>query len=191
MFRFLGDIFHPPELEKVSEEEYDRLVWQARYRRGDAIWVIPLLSGILAAAAWGGIAWLLTLSFRAFAGGQLISQGLGRWVGVNIIVACLFFIAGVMLTRWTMIVRSIRIMLNRAACPFCDFSLVGLTISDGAVKCPECGQRVVLHEHRIHEADITIPRPFDAAGERGAYRAAEKREKRNAKGQKSAAGTLR
>ena len=191
MFRFLGDIFHPPELEKLSEEEYERLVWQARYRRGDAIWVIPLGMGLLAAGGWLAFAWMLTVSFRAFAGGQLISAGLDRWWGVNIIVACLFFVAGVMLTRWTMIVRSIRIMLNRAACPFCDFSLVGLIVVEGAVKCPECGQRVVLHEHRIHEEDITIPRPFDAAGERGAYREAGKREKRNAKGQKTSAGMPR
>lgn len=187
MFRFLGNLFHPSELEKVSEEEYQRLVWQARYRRGDAIWVMPLGAGLAAAGVWIGFAWLLTWGFRVLAGGQMISAGLKQWWGVNIIVACLFFVAAAMLTRWSMILTSIRIMLNRAACPFCDFSLVGLPIANGAVKCPECGETVFLHEHRIHEADIELHRPVPGAGERGAYREAPQREKRKAKGTRRSA----
>ena len=48
--RFLSKLFSVPELSKYSEEEYERLVWQAKLRRGDAIWVIPAGAGIMRAS---------------------------------------------------------------------------------------------------------------------------------------------
>ena len=47
----------------------------------------------------------------------------------------------------------------RALCPFCEFSLVGLMPSQGRVRCPECGEVVVLAEHRIHEDDLIPDTP--------------------------------
>ncbi len=38
--------------------------------------------------------------------------------------------------------------INHARC-FCGYSLLGLTIEDGAVQCPECGERIVLADRGL------------------------------------------
>ena len=101
--------------------------------------------------------------------------GLRVWGLANIFVAAL--IAGAVGTavRWMLLVRSIRRIINKAACPFCEFSLVGLRVEHGWVRCPECGQRVYLHEHRLTPDDLVPehernrPLPGIGAGDMGGY----------------------
>lgn len=161
-----------PDLSKYSDEEYERLVWQAKARRGDALWVIPTGAGVLAAAVWVALAVLMQMGIMRM-GPTVAAPSIMKFGLINAVVALAIAFALGGLVRWIMIVRSIRRIVNKAGCPYCEFSLVGLPVKLGWVRCPECGQRVYLHEHRLTEEDL-IPeggwyRPIEGAGPRGAY----------------------
>ncbi len=144
-----------PELDGYSDEECQRLVWQAKIRREDAMWILPLCAGAAALLVWAGIAgsvavllaslWPATMSGPADAK-IAVALGFGAlivwmaWVG----------------TARLLILRSIRAMLNRAGCPYCDFSLIGLKVKAGYVTCPECGSRVGLHEINLTAEDLAV-----------------------------------
>ncbi len=176
--RFLSKLFSVPELNKYSEKEYERLVWQAKLRRGDAIWVIPCGAGVLAAAAWIAIGVVFVVSMKA-SGTAPTGAALRVWGAANIFVAILIAVAVATAVRWMLLVRSIRRLINKAGCPFCEFSLVGLRVDHGWVRCPECGERVFLLEHRLSPDDLLTeqernkPLPSLGAGELGAYRKRE------------------
>jgi hypothetical protein len=171
---FYSSIFQIPGLSNYSDAEYERLVAQAKLRRGDAIWVLPGLAGVLAAGAWIGIGIAMFVAMQAAGSSPtgLALRGLGL---ANILAAVLIGVAVAVAVRWVLLVRSIRRIVNRAGCPFCEFSLVGLRVQHGWVQCPECGQRVYLHEHRLSEEDILTdeerhkPIAGLGAGPMGAY----------------------
>ena len=179
-------ILNIPELSGYSDQEYDRLVGEAKLRRGDALWVLPVLAGILAGIVWVGVGIGIMLAIKASnaaaavavaaAGGiPASSASLRGWSIGNLLVGVLIAVAVAVALRWYLLVRSIKRLINRAGCPFCEFSLVGLRIQKGWVRCPECGQRVYLHEHRLSEEDILTdeekrkPIAGLGAGPMGAY----------------------
>ncbi len=183
---FLSSIFQIPELSSYSDDEYDKLVRQAKLRRGDAIWVIPGLAGALAGIAWISVGIAVMVAIKASnaaaaaavsaAGGiPAASPSLREWAVGNLLVGVLIAVAAAVAVRWYLLVRSIKRLINRAGCPFCEFSLVGLRVEHGWVRCPECGQRVYLHEHRLSEEDILTDEQKRApikglgAGPMGAY----------------------
>lgn len=178
MIGFLNKLFAVPELSKYSDEQFDRLVIQAKVRRGDAIWVMPLLAGIGAAVAWTGVSLLLTWGLASVSNNPAASRTL-NFGAMFVVVGVVLFFAAAAAVRWAMIVRSIRNIVNKAGCPFCDFSLVGLKVEYGKVKCPECGQDVFLHEERLTADDLMTDAqrygPLPGAGETGAYLTAEER----------------
>lgn len=73
--------------------------------------------------------------------------------GVFAAVIATVIVAFILIQR-EMLVRTMRKIIARALCPFCEFSLVGLIARSGRVCCPECGEEVVLSEHRISEDDL-------------------------------------
>ncbi len=168
--------FLPPEIQRLSSDSYDRLHWQAKQRRGDAAWLVPMAIGFGAGVGWMFIAsFMRTIVLAASKSSPMpltgpLSNG-ASWVALNLVVAGLLTLAISVLVRHMMIMRSIRLLLNRAGCPYCDFSLYGLPISPtNSVVCPECGSEVFLHEHRIQREDVEPPKAFGGAGPRGAYR---------------------
>jgi hypothetical protein len=199
---FKGLFFHPA-IARLSDDQFDHYAQQARARRGDAIWVVPLALGVLAAGAWLLLAGVL-IEFVQSAGtlpapapqlqvvpgtpgpAQLfggpatqvalvtpVSGAVRAWWGTNVVVALLIAAAVVALAYYALLLASIRALANRGGCPYCEFSLAGLAIGpDNAVTCPECGQRVYLHEHRIKREDIETGAlaPLPGPGPRGAYR---------------------
>jgi hypothetical protein len=179
--RFISSLFSVPELEKYSEKEFEHLVWQAKLRRGDALWVLPFGAGMVGAAAWVGVWVLLTMGIKAL-GTPLTGTLLQGWGAANLLVCLLVWAAIAMTVRWMLIVRSVRRIINKAGCPFCEFSLVGLRVQHGWVRCPECGQRVYLHEHRLTEDDLILDkdryRPLPGAGPTGAFRPRSSRDAR-------------
>ncbi len=149
-----------PEFDGYSDEQCRKLVLQARLRRGDAAWVIPLLAAIGLMGAWTIFGGGLLVLLAAMAGRSLPSP----FVLVTPIL--LFevpgFIVGYVWIRRIMLVRSIRRLIHRAVCPFCEFSLRGLPVKINTVICPECGQRVKLTAHGIRREDLDVdaPDPF-------------------------------
>lgn len=171
--RFLSSIFSDPELDGYSDEELAKLTWQAKVRRADAIWVIPLAVGIVAGIAWLVAAAAITQGMNS-TGTILTGIAFGRWAALNGVVALTIAGAAGALVRWRMLVTSIKRIVNKAGCPYCEFSLVGLPVKSGWVQCPECGQRVYLFEHKLTPEDL-VPESarFGAgtgAGPMGAYK---------------------
>lgn len=189
---WITSTFFHPAIARLSDEQYDALVEQAKRKRGDAAWVLPLGAGVAALVGWLGFSALLIRIVRQVAapGGPLTQivtdpatgasrvvtvwpgvPGTGQWWGGSVVVALLLALAAAALCRHALITRSVRSLVNRGGCPFCEFSLVGLKVDvDNAVVCPECGERVFLHEHRIKREDVELFRAPIGAGPRGAHR---------------------
>lgn len=47
--------------------------------------------------------------------------------------------------------------LTQGKCPACDYSLLGLGVSDGTVRCPECGLVTTLAERGLTPQDLLAP----------------------------------
>lgn len=145
-----------PELDGCTDAECERMVVRAHMRRGDAAWVLPLLVGAGAGVAvvWGAVI-LGTILATARSGGNPPTHN----AEVTIWAVALTLGLGVLgvlyvLVQRRMIIATLRDLANRAGCPYCEFSLVGLTPKNNAVKCPECGELVVLHDHGIAREDL-------------------------------------
>lgn len=81
-----------------------------------------------------------------------------RLVGVPIMFAWWLFVG------WTAFAfrdlglrKAIRRRLAGARCSTCSYSLLGLTVTDGSVTCPECGLSENLHARGLSAADILAP----------------------------------
>ncbi|HMN41316.1 MAG TPA: hypothetical protein PKE29_10755 [Phycisphaerales bacterium] len=172
--RRFSAIFAIPELEKYSDDEFVVLMRKARLRRGDALWVIPALWGFVGAVVWVGVTAVMTFGLKS-TGLSLTGNGMARWIGLNVFVGLLVAVAVGAAVRWWMLVRSIRRLVNKAGCPYCEFSMVGLRVSAGWVRCPECGERVYIFDENLTEEDLMTdaerytPPPGIGAGEMGAY----------------------
>lgn len=149
-----------PEFDGYSDEQCRKLLLQARLRRGDAAWVLPLLAASGFAAAWSVVALGLVRIAAALLG--LTLTGEATLLGMIIIVGPAFVVVYSWVRR-SMLVRSVRRLVNRAACPFCEFSLVGLPVKINSVRCPECGEKVRLSEHGIRHEDLRPGLPYPPA----------------------------
>ena len=152
-----------PEFDGYSDEQCRKLVLQARLRRGDAAWVMPLLAAIGLMGAWTIFGGGLLLLIASISGRNL--PPFGSFLTPIFLFEIPGFIVAYVWVRRVMLVRSIRRIVNRAVCPFCEFSLVGLPVKVSAVVCPECGERIKLYTHGIRPEDLEVdaPDPFAAA----------------------------
>lgn len=149
-----------PEFDGYSDEQCRKLLLQARLRRGDAAWVLPLVAAAAAAGFWLFVAAGLVHALAALLGITIV--GGNFLLAVAVLVAPVFAAAFVGVRR-AMLVRSVRRLVNRAACPFCEFSLVGLPVRVNTVRCPECGEKVRLSEHGIRHEDLRPGLPYPPA----------------------------
>lgn len=182
-------------LSHLSDKERRRLVYQAAIKRGDAIWVVPGAVAIAVTGLWLVVGWKLmalvaaamgppppapsatAVAAAAFGGpapvvaGPTVPPALRTTLwGLALIV----FIFAWLLTRRALVLRTVRRLINRVACPSCEFSLLGLKPQGAYVTCPECGGRVNLYEHGLKPEDLTLEhekrRAFEGAGPYGAYK---------------------
>lgn len=158
-----------PEFDGYSDEQCRKLVLQARLRRGDAAWVMPLLVAIALMGAWTLVGGALLVLLASMAGRNLPS--FGSFLTPILLFEIPGFIVAYVWVRRIMLVRSIRRLINRAVCPFCEFSLVGLPVKVNAVICPECGQKVQLTAHGIRREDLEVDAPDPFAPPKPARRA--------------------
>lgn len=154
---FFGKLYRAvEELDDLTDAECERLVVRAKLRRGDAAWVLPLAAGVVAGAvvcAVGVVVGGLVVAARSPMG--LVSGEAKTliWAASLAGAVAVLTLVFAVVQRW-LLLGTLRDLANRAGCPFCEFSLVGLTPVRGAVKCPECGEVVLLHEHRIQPEDL-------------------------------------
>jgi hypothetical protein len=191
-----------PEMKGKPLVEQRRLVRQAARRRGDALWFIPMLTALAAAAVWAGVAYgiaRIVIDYKAArspTGQGSLSQQLA---GMLVVAGFLVFFLTYALMRRSMVLRSLLFIVNKAGCPYCQFSLVGLkpeslggTGAKPVVRCPECGELVAIFDHGIMIDDLLTERekrrPLAGAGPSGAYRPEITRYGRKDKG-RARAGT--
>lgn len=172
-----------PEMSSRPPHEQRKLVSQASRRRGDAIWVVPMLWALGVAAVWAGVSFgIVRLKMSIDASKSVLGRvdppaDLIRLLGF---AGLLLFVATCIVARRSMVIRSLRFLINKAGCPYCQFSLVGLTPeklggtgSKPVVRCPECGELVSIFDHGIMPDDLLTDhdrrRPFPGAGPAGAY----------------------
>ncbi len=151
-----------PELDQFTDSECEMYVERARSRR--------LQSGSLMAfgAAGAGIATLVVMGFITLTVVIPLGRGLGmrgsvehdmEWgalaVGVHIVAA---FMVGYMV-RDAWLRKAIRGCIDAARCPSCDYSLLGLPVVHGAVKCPECGSALDLAASGLMPEDMLSRMP--------------------------------
>jgi hypothetical protein len=74
-------------------------------------------------------------------------------VGVHVVAACI----AAMLVRDAWLRRAIRACIDAARCPKCDYSLLGLPVRAGEVKCPECGAGCDLVAMGLGAEDLLSP----------------------------------
>lgn len=168
-----------PGLTSLSEIEVEHLVELAKGRREDALWILPLGWNVLLwIAVMGPLIWLTLILQGAggtgggsAAGGSASLTGSAAWT-VSPLVAkimislatCAMVVVSAVVWIWIrrrLIIRSIRFLLNKSACPYCDFDLRGLRVADNAVVvCPECGEIVLLKEHGMTRRDLSLEEAF-------------------------------
>lgn len=110
--------------------------------------------------------------------------------GLGLIV----FLAAFVTTRRVLVVRTIKRLLNRTGCPFCEFNLIGLRPQGTYITCPECGERFDLLQHGMKPDDLIAPgqgRKFEGAGRFGAYQTPPGAAKAEARGTRRAGGAKR
>ena len=154
MAGMFAQLFRTGDLESTSDNEYERLRARASARNGDGAALAAASAAVGAALAWGFggilIAWMVTaLSSQPGNSGGGAPTIAGRVWTLNILFALLAGFLAMRLTYEWRLAKAMRRVQNKAGCPYCEFSLVGLKAEMGAVTCPECGQLVVLAEHHI------------------------------------------
>jgi hypothetical protein len=177
LMAMLYNLFRPRDLEHLTDAEFERYCMRADTRRGDLIWLVPYSIGfgvaICFVAIGLGLAWLLAKGAPV------------NWLRIGV----LNILLGIMLTlivgsviRYRLTLKTVRQLLNKAACPFCEFSLFGLRCESSRelgiagsdhVTCPECGERFSLSDHGLSATDLinpfAPPPPVASAGPLGAY----------------------
>jgi hypothetical protein len=131
-----------PELDPFTDTECEMYVARARSRRmgsGCLMAIVAAAAGIGCAVA---LAFLTSQLFVPLAGALGLRIGPDHEMETGILVLgahiVIAFIVG-LLVRDAWLRSSIKQCLKSARCPKCDYSLLGLPIVSGIVKCPECG----------------------------------------------------
>ena len=171
-----AQLFRTGDLESASDHEYERLRARASARAGDSATVFAWCAGIGLAIVWagGGVAMAAVVAGLTRPAGAAVvpADNFGRVWSVNVAFALVAgFVAARLVFEWRLS-KAMHRLQNKAGCPYCEFSLVGLKPELGAVTCPECGQMVVLAEHHIAPDALFVPGsgpPVSNAGPLGSF----------------------
>jgi hypothetical protein len=150
-----------PELDRFSDEECQRLLRLAKRRRGDAIWILPLglafvVGNVLSFVAWAILAIIVAAgSTQGSTTPPPISPAV-QWLIIST-GGFLGSIAAYVWCRRRLLLTSMVNNMERAKCPYCWFSLMGLPVRMGGVTCPECGAGMSLAELGLTPEDLRPP----------------------------------
>lgn len=145
-----------PELDSFDDATCERYVKVANQQFG--------------ASKSGWIALGLAIAFFGSCVGSLLVSNVCDWAedstrswrfdpsfiagGVFLLVVLFVAFTPVLLLRDRWLKRAILEKLRMARCPTCSYSLLGLTVKDGAVMCPECATPFVLKDRGLTEEDM-------------------------------------
>lgn len=147
-----------PELDRFTDEQCAEYVRQVRkrFRRSRRAYLAArwMLTPLIAAGAFV-LAILATFSIfdirtlRYFSDWTLLLLALAL-ASIAALPSMLFFFA----SDHVWLRRRIRRHMEQIKCPQCSYAMLGLSIHDGVMRCPECGERVDLRLLGLTAADV-------------------------------------
>lgn len=141
-----------PELDRFSDAECASYVRHVSHRMGVRIvltaWATALLSMF-------GLPLLLCLGAPLVGGA---GSGPATVIGIAALLGLFTGPLWGFMCRDVLLRRAIRERIKHATCPTCFYSLIGLRVSGGSVRCPECGGSVELDRHDLTPGDLVAER---------------------------------
>ena len=152
-----------PELDRFRDTECEDFIRRAEKAR--PLEVVGMVVGIVAAL----VAFVPGTFILFFGLSRLLERSVpflrtwDAWLGVQMLgllamlttVVCLT----VLLPRDWWLRRAITSRILTTNCLGCGYSLLGLDVREGAVQCPECGERCRLAERGLTPADMLAGSP--------------------------------
>lgn len=146
-----------PELDRFPDHVCERYVAQARYKAWRSKIAVALLAMLSVP-----VMFLVTL-FLLMQVGELFHKNAIRsstsiW---PVLIVLVLSTAAAILTplcirdRW--LIWAVRKQIGGTGCPRCGYQLIGLTIDNGRVRCPECGFTESLVNLNLTPADLLAP----------------------------------
>ena len=152
-----------PELDDFTDKQCKLLMQRVRVAKSAR-------AGMgVAALGMGFIAFILGLitSFVLFDPLENLFLDLGFRAFERLAIASSFLIAlspgfvTALITRdlilRRMLLKAIRIRIDKVRCPKCKYILIGQSENNGAVTCPECGQTTFLKQLGLEPRDLIPP----------------------------------
>lgn len=153
-----------PELDQFDDDTCKRYVKRAKEQEADRGCVLLMIVVFVSVIAWvaglGGLVFTATKFVIEFVFFQRSSTGFtsdcASLVSTTGIIWFPWFTT--LLTRDIWLWNSVRDQIITVRCSMCKYSLMGLPIQRNEnfpyVDCPECGQRIMLYDNGLAEADI-------------------------------------
>lgn len=147
------------ELDPFSDAEcvaYVRMVRQRhRLMHGVAtVFGVGLALGCI--VGFGSLMVSFTASIDDQPGRSVFDSAWGTLLLLLLIVAVPVMTGGVafLVVRDVALRRGVRRHLGKVQCHGCGYSLLGLAVVDGVVRCPECGEGLELAKYGLSEGDV-------------------------------------
>lgn len=146
------------ELDSFSDEECCSFVASAKRAHPASqiafgLLAVPLFIGSLVGMIFV-VLWILQLA-NSF-GAELSPRLQDFAMALGVVCVFGFPIVGILLIRDRLLRWAVRRHIGRASCD-CGYSLLGLTIEDGMVLCPECGHPTVLSHRGLTPENLLVP----------------------------------
>ncbi len=139
-----------PELDRFSDADC-RYFCRDIYRREKLTYLAPTVFGVSLVVLMLCMLYLQRTRNAWWLPDQLELLGSALFAVPSSILAAIY-------VRDRFFHRAVRERILGARCSGCRFSLIGLPVRDGTTRCPECGATIVLSDHGLVEADISIER---------------------------------
>lgn len=157
-----------PELDRFSDAECRAYVQRAVKRH----WMSMILVGIGAVAAmilvWSTYFAVVGVLSSVFGLGHLARSS--QWGDLVIVLTVVGGVASgpvvALMIRDFWLRRAIAKQLTGTRCHLCEYQLIGLQVSGGAVQCPECGTRTILADFGLVPADLLAAPEEERGGPR-------------------------
>ena len=129
-----------PELDRFDNDECEKYIERAKARNRLRTSGGGAVAGVVFVLFAGAAMWLMILLSMHLPRGPRTEFWnlalIGAEFGLMMLLGCVFSF----LTRDYFLRRLLRWELQRAKCPNCNYSMLGLPIEDGKMTCPECGE---------------------------------------------------
>jgi DNA-directed RNA polymerase subunit RPC12/RpoP len=147
-----------PELDRFTDEQCVAYVRLAKRERVGSRAIVTFVAGFVS-LVMAVVALILTMQFVEEM--MYMTRASPR---LDVLIAMAMAVAGagpsgmfflIVRDRWLR--WALRRHIKSAKCPGCGYLLLGLQVQDGAVVCPECGDRLMLTDLGLTPESLLVP----------------------------------